>query len=101
MALVGWSMGGVLSRETARRRPDLVAQVITFGTPVLGGHAFAPIRVPITAMWSRRDGVVSPRACIDDFSPNVVNVEVSSTHLGMGIDPDVWLEVARRLAPIV
>ncbi len=99
VALVGWSMGGVLSRETARRRPDLVAQVITFGTPLLGGRSFSPIEVPITAMWSRRDGVVSPLACVDDFSPNVENVEVSSTHLGMGLDPDVWLEIARRLAP--
>lgn len=122
VALVGWSLGGVLSRETARRRPDLVEQVITFGTPIVGGPAHTafgrrytdaelaridtisrrrraiPIEVPITAIWSRRDGVVSPRACVDDVSPNVENVEVSSTHLGMGIDPDVWLVVARRLA---
>jgi hypothetical protein len=122
VSLVGWSLGGVLSRETARRRPDLVEQVITFGTPVVGGPAHTafgrrytdaelaridamgrqrrtiPIEVPITAMWSRRDGVVSPRACVDDFSPHVENIEVSSTHLGMGIDPDVWLVVARRLA---
>ena len=121
VALVGWSLGGVLSRETARRRPDLVEQVITFGTPVSGGPAHTafgrgytdeelarleefgrqrravPIEVPITAIWSRRDGVVSPRACIDDFSPDVHNVEVQSTHLGMGLDPDVWLEIARRL----
>jgi alpha-beta hydrolase superfamily lysophospholipase len=122
VALVGWSLGGVLSRETARRRPDLVERVITFGTPVAGGPAHTafgrrytpaeleridrigrqrrahPIEVPITAIWSRRDGVVAPRACIDDVSPDVENVEVSSTHLGMGIDPDVWLIVARRLA---
>jgi hypothetical protein len=122
VSLVGWSLGGVLSRETARRHPDLVEQVITFGTPVVGGPAHTafgrrytdaelaqieriirqrreiPIEVPITAMWSRRDGVVAPRACIDDVSPDVVNIEVSSTHLGMGIDPDVWLIVAQQLA---
>ena len=122
VSLVGWSIGGVLSRETARQRPDLVERIITFGTPVTGGPAHTalgrrytddelaqieamsrlrrqtPIEVPITAIWSRRDGVVSPRVCIDDYSPDVENVEVSSTHLGMGIDPDVWAIVARRLA---
>lgn len=122
VSLVGWSIGGVLSRETARQRPDLVERVITFGTPVTGGPAHTalgrgytpeqlaqieeigrlrrevPIRVPITAIWSRRDGVVAPHACIDDYSPDVENIEVTSTHLGMGLDPDVWATIARRLA---
>lgn len=38
--LVGWSLGGVVAREVARERPELVAQVITFGTPVVGGPAY-------------------------------------------------------------
>jgi hypothetical protein len=49
-------------------------------------------------VFSRRDGIVSWQACIDRSSPNVEHVEVSSTHLGMGVDPDVWELVARRLA---
>jgi len=121
VALVGWSLGGLLAREVARRRPDLVARVITFGSPIEGGPAHTalrhrysdeelaqidaliehrrrtPIVVPITAMWSRRDGVVSPRACIDEHSPDVENIEVTSSHLGMGVDPDVWSVVATRL----
>lgn len=121
-ALVGWSIGGVVSREVARDQPALVRRIITFGTPVIGGPAYSivsrrysadvisevrrrvdernliPIRVPITAMWSRRDGIVAPGACIDHFSPDVENIEVDSTHLGMGLDPDVWSVVARRLA---
>jgi pimeloyl-ACP methyl ester carboxylesterase len=123
VALIGWSLGGILSRETARARPDLIERVITFGTPIVGGPihtAFArrytdeeatqievrilerqrvPIKVPITAMWSKRDGVVSGRACVDTYSPNVENLEVTSTHLGMGLDPDVWSIIAKRLAP--
>ena len=122
VSLVGWSIGGVLAREVARVRPDLVSQVITFGTPVVGGPAHTamarryskeelaqiealidernknPIRVPITAMWSRRDGIVSPKACIDDHSPDVENIEVSSSHFGMGVDPDVWATIAKHLA---
>ena len=41
-----------------------------------------------------------PTIRIDDHSPDVENIEVSSSHLGMGIDPDVWAIVARRLVGI-
>ena len=49
-------------------------------------------------MFSRRDGVVAWQACIDRATPGVEHVEVSSTHIGMGVDPDVWAVVAERLA---
>ncbi len=119
--LIGWSLGGVIAREVARDRPDLVEQVITFGSPIVGGprytalaHLYAaeriaaieagirdrsatPIGVPVTAIHSRRDGIVGWRACIDHVTPGVENVEVRSTHIGMGIDPDVWEIIAQRL----
>ena len=41
--LVGWSMGGFLAREVARDRPDLVAQVVTMGTPVVGGAKYTAV----------------------------------------------------------
>ncbi len=123
VALVGWSLGGVLAREAARHVPDAVRAVVTFGSPLVGGpaHTIAaarygqaecdrltalverldadrPIRVPITAILTRADGVVHWRACIDHRSPRVEHVEVGSTHLGLGLDPDVWAVVADRLA---
>lgn len=123
VSLVGWSLGGVIAREVARRRPDLVRRVITYGTPVVGGPSYTavagrythearlhatrvtarldaqrPIRVPVTVVYSRRDGIVSWRACLDRVSPDVEHVEVRSTHVGMGVDPDVWGVVAQRLA---
>lgn len=122
IALVGWSLGGVLAREVARERPELISQVITYGTPVIGGPLYTsvsgvytpeqrrliaervaernqiPIEVPITAMYSKRDGIVAWRACIDDFSPDITMIEITSTHVGMGIDPDVWQIVSERLA---
>jgi esterase/lipase len=120
--LIGQSLGGVLARELARDRPAQVAQVITLGTPVVGGPAYTrvgftyepgqrariaaaieqrdrvPIGVPVTAVYSRRDGIVAWQACIDHVNPQVEHVEVSSSHFGMGIDPDVWLLSAKLLA---
>ena len=52
---------------------------------------------PVTVIYSRNDGVVHWRACVDP-DPNTVNVEVSSSHIGLGIDPDVWVIVASTLA---
>ena len=42
-SLVGWSLGGVIAREVARRHPDAVRRVITYGTPVTGGAAYTAI----------------------------------------------------------
>jgi pimeloyl-ACP methyl ester carboxylesterase len=122
--LVGWSAGGFLAREAARDRPELVERVVTLGTPVIGGPKYTnvaplfrrlgydldaierecrerarrPIEVPVTAIYSRRDGVVAWRACLDDTSREVEHVEVESTHGGLGYDSRVWAIVADRLA---
>lgn len=98
-SLVGWSLGGVIAREVARRHPAAVRRVVTYGTPLTGRrlHAAQPIQVPLTVVFSKRDGIVSWQACIDHATPGVEHVEVSSTHIGMGIDPDVWAIVADRL----
>lgn len=120
-SLVGWSLGGVIAREVARRHPEAVRRVVTYGTPVSGPRhtsvarffgagsgdaervtrrldAESPISVPLTVMFSRRDGVVAWQACLDRSTPGVEHVEVSSTHIGLGVDPDVWAVVAERLA---
>jgi pimeloyl-ACP methyl ester carboxylesterase len=122
--VVGWSLGGVLARETARRRPELVERVVTLGSPVVGGPKYTlaasfyrrqgvdldalereiaeldatPIRVPITALYSRSDGVVAWRACIDRVSPHVEHVEVGGSHAGLGFRAEVYRIVAERLA---
>ena len=123
VSLVGWSLGGVIAREVARVLPDRVRQVVTYGTPVVGGPSFTlgaaafgptycrriarllaeadrddPIRVPIGAVFSKRDAVVHWTASIDRMSPDVVHYEVTTSHVTLGIDPDVWRIVARRVA---
>jgi len=122
--LVGWSRGGMLAREIARARPELVRQVITLGSPVRGGPGSTsigrlmqastglteaqmlallrrrertPIRVPITALYSKTDGVVAWRAAIDDSSADVEHIEVASSHVGFGVNAQVFRIVAERL----
>ena len=125
VSLIGWSMGGVISREVALHRPHTVRRVITMGSPITGGPkytAFAdqlaregvdldaieahvhhrqrmspPLQVPVTAIFSRRDGVVAWQACIDQINQRVEHVEVKSSHLGLGFDPEVYRLIARRL----
>lgn len=99
--IVGWSLGGVYARGLARRRPEEVSQVITLGSP------FRPIErregwpappVPTTAIFSQRDAVVPPSYARDEPGPRRENIEVDSSHFGLGHHPAVIVAVADRLA---
>lgn len=125
LSLVGWSLGGYIAREVARDRPHAVRRVITLGSPVIGGPKYTsvaalaplqgwdldqieaeverrkrvPLRVPTTAIYSRRDGVVAWRACVDpEGDAPIEHIEVDATHIGLGFDADVYRLIARRLA---
>jgi len=125
VTLIGWSLGGVVMREIARETPELVRQVITMGTPVIGGPKYTRvgqkfaerenldldafeiavhernlrgIRCPITAIYSKSDGVVAWRATIDGYNPQARNVRVPGSHLGLGINAIVWRIIAKTLA---
>ena len=104
IAMVGWSLGGVFAREVARVRPELVSQLVTLASPArsysraAGDPAAERIDVPITAFYSKRDGVVGWRGVLDKLNPHVDMIEVDSSHAGVTLDPTVWLETARRLS---
>jgi hypothetical protein len=51
--------------------------------------------VAFTSVFSRRDGIVDWRSCLD---PQAKTVEVRSSHLGMAFDPAVLDVVAGALA---
>ena len=123
--LIGWSLGGVYARETAKLLRGKVRQVITIGTPfnadadhsnvgwayrLLNGSAVsldpglskrlrtAP-RVPTTSIYSRSDGVVAWQTCRHDKpGRRVQDVEIRGSHLGMGWNRAVLQIVADRLA---
>jgi hypothetical protein len=124
VSLIGWSLGGVYAREVAKRCPQCVRQVITLGTPFAalaqGNHARtvfhllnrdkaqlspsleARIRecptVPTTSIYSRTDGIVSWRGCIEKTTATSESIEVDASHLGMVTHPQVLRIVANRLA---
>jgi pimeloyl-ACP methyl ester carboxylesterase len=140
VTLVGHSLGGLLSRGLAARRPDLVSGVLTMGSPLLAPSAVhrilllnvsvllslqkagfsgvmsvdctsgecarvmweeaqRPVRrgLPFTSVYSRRDGIMDWRACLD---PSATHVEVRTSHLGMAIDPLVFDVVTEALADL-
>lgn len=104
ITMVGWSLGGVFAREVARVRPELVEQIVTLASPArsysraAGDPDGQRIDTPITAFYSRRDGVVGWRGVIDELNPNVEMIEVDSSHLGVTLDATVWLKTAEILA---
>lgn len=53
-----------------------------------------PPGVSFTAVYSRRDGIVDWRACVD---PAALAVEVSTSHVGMALDPRVIDHVTAAL----
>ena len=135
--LLGHSLGGMIARGLAVRRPDLVSGIVTLGSPMLapGAHhrslaasvdllvrlnragfsglmsedcvaggcarqSFEESRLPLspdvafTAVYSKRDGIVDWRACVD---PGARAVEVTTSHVGMAVDPRVIDLVAEAL----
>ncbi|MEW6206047.1 MAG: alpha/beta fold hydrolase [Pseudomonadota bacterium] len=123
IALIGWSLGGYIAREVARERPELVSQVITLGSPVVGGPKYTlaaqvfakrnynlnwieqcirqrevkPIEVPVTAVISTTDGVVGYHAALDHFSPKVTHIEMDAAHIGLPYNRQVWRIVTNAL----
>jgi len=136
--IVGHSLGGMLARSLAARRPDLVAGIVTLGSPMLapGAHHVSLSKsvgllvrlsragwpglmseecvagecarqsydetrqalagdVGFTAIYTKRDGIVDWRACID---PGAHAVEVSASHMGLAFDPRVIAEVRAALS---
>jgi pimeloyl-ACP methyl ester carboxylesterase len=126
VSLVGWSLGGVMARQMGCVLPDHVRQVITLGSPLKGdprstnawglykrmtgqtlddanlkeyiSNGDTPPPVPMTAIYSRGDGVVAWQNCCEVSGPETDNIEVVGSHCGLGVNPTVLFAVADRLA---
>ncbi len=124
VSLIGWSLGGVYARELAKTMPDHVRCVQTLGTPFAGHpkstnawriyeltsgrdidreHAQFDLPtappVPTSSIYSRSDGIVAWQGSIQRHDhPEVENIEVVASHIGIGLNPSAWYAVADRLA---
>lgn len=124
--LIGWSQGGVIAREIAKARPELIRQVITMGSPIADApeattlfrlfrrtseeeltdelmdflrEVSTPLpNVRCICIYSRTDGIVSPQIAQDLVSPNVENICVNASHFGMTVNPFILFIIADRLA---
>jgi pimeloyl-ACP methyl ester carboxylesterase len=54
----------------------------------------APARVPLTSIYSRSDGIVHWAACV---RPDATCLEVTGSHTGLGVNPEVYALLARVL----
>jgi pimeloyl-ACP methyl ester carboxylesterase len=121
IVIVGWSLGGLFGREYARYSPDQVRAVITLGSPFSGdphqntvwplyervaGHRVdnPPLPritdkppVPHLALWSRRDGLIAPRAARGLEHERDEEVELHCHHMAFGISPHAAKQVVREI----
>lgn len=95
----------------AVRTARLLARLSSWGVPgLLDEDCFAgrcyrrssralatplPPEVPALSVYSRNDAIAPWQLCLDPYAECV---EVSSSHTGMGLDPDFFVAVAPRLA---
>jgi len=99
VSLVGVSLGGVFARRLARDHPGVVRQVVTLGSPFRPREeGLPPLPVPSTAIYTRGDGIVGWRSCLDREGPTSENVEVPGSHCGLGHNPIAVRVVTDRLA---
>ncbi len=126
ISLVGWSLGGVMSRAMGFERPQLIRQVITLGSPFRGHPASTnawgiyqrvtgqslsdpyiqmirergemPPDVPMTAIFSRQDGIAPWQSCVEVEGVETDNIEVTGSHCGMSVNAAIFYAVADRLA---
>ena len=54
-----------------------------------------PERVALTSVYSRSDGVVRWRACLDDAADNV---EIAASHIGMAVSAQAYRVIGQALA---
>jgi dienelactone hydrolase len=121
IVIVGWSLGGLFAREYARHHPDQVRAVITLGSPFSGDPrqnnvwklyewvAKHPVDqppipritdkppVPHLAIWSRRDGLIAPRAARGLDHERDKEAELHCHHMAFAISPKAAKDVVREV----
>jgi hypothetical protein len=125
VTLIGHSLGGLLARELAKRFPDDVRAVVMLGAPIRLPTATSlavffrllarfhrtalgleiaelnrppPDSIPVTAIYTREDGIVAWESCLEHSGGLRENIEVRGTHSTLPSNPLALTIVADRLA---
>ncbi len=123
VSVIGHSLGGALARDLAKRHPDLVRQVITLCSPIQLPTASllepifrfmsrrfsaeanrsveelnAPPPVPVTAIYSKQDGLVAWQSCLEAPGEGRESIELTGDHSMMPNNPSAMRVIAERLA---
>jgi len=124
-SLIGWSLGGIFGYDIVSRHPGAIDRLITLGSPLYStdpsqsrgslfydGYAAAhlpeysreswrppaALSMPATSIFSKTDGVVRWHTCLHPPGPLSENIEVYSSHCGLGFHPAAGYAILDRLA---
>ncbi|WP_426955411.1 alpha/beta fold hydrolase [Muricoccus radiodurans] len=120
VALIGYSMGGLLARHLAHERPADIRHVVTIASPFrlptastieplirLFARRYSPrasperigrpLPVPSTAIFTRDDGIVAPDSCWMT-EPGAEVVALRGAHVTLAAHPDALRATIRRLS---
>jgi pimeloyl-ACP methyl ester carboxylesterase len=122
LIIAGFSLGGVYARLLAHLHPDKILQVATICSPfrapadsaflplrpflrvwrtpdlpAMAHRAAQPLPVPGTFIFSRNDGIVAWRSCVEPSQPQDC-FEIRGLHVTIYRDPDVLAILAHRFA---
>lgn len=123
VSLIGHSLGGTIARELAKERPQDIRQLIVLTSPIrlptaspleplyrllsrwhsaasvaLAARLDEPPTVPVTAIFTRSDGILAWESCLECEGPRRENVELGGPHATMARNPAAWCVIADRLA---
>lgn len=122
VTIIGHSLGGCFARGAAMKRPDLISQVISLGSPVQGARVHAliaaaaefirgsectvdcyqpmqeclPESVAEANIYSKSDGIVDWQTCSRERGSE--SIEVAGTHIGLIWNAQVFGALGRLLA---
>ncbi len=122
VTLIGWSLGGLIAREFAKKAPHRISRVITLGSPFSGGqkannawrvyeiiaghkisnspmqaklHEKPPVHT--VAFWSAQDGVVAAGSACGLPMESDRQIELDCTHMAFVVQPAAINAIARAI----
>lgn len=126
IVLIGWSLGGIYARELAKLHPEKIEQVITLCSPFkikheknygefimnltakikkfkpnppeLLANMGNPPPMPVTALYTKTDGIVPWEVCLENETDIHKNIELKCGHIAVIYHDEAMKIIADKLA---